>query len=53
MVVGQPMVTKDSDAPLKFLVYQPTIMGITAQNMTSSNSILSPTKSMVARGNQL
>ena len=42
-----------SDEPLKFLVYQPIIMGITAQNMTlTSNSLLSPTISMVARGNQ-
>ena len=28
------MVTKEnSDGPLKFLDYQPTIMGLTAQNM--------------------
>ena len=25
---------RNSDGPLKFLVYQPTIIGITAQNMT-------------------
>ena len=32
---------------------QPPTMGITPQNMTqTSNSLLSPTKSMVARGNQ-
>ena len=33
--------------------YQPYIMGIRPQNMPqTSNSLLSPTKSMVARGNQ-
>ena len=43
----------NSDGPLELVVYQPTIMGITAQNMTlTSNSLLSPTISMVARGNQ-
>ena len=48
------MVTKDQyDAPLKFYDYQVPIMGITGQNMPqTSNSLLSPTKSMVARGNQ-
>ena len=48
------MVTKaNSDEALKVYDYQPIIMGITAQNMPStSNSLLSPTKSMVARGNQ-
>ena len=47
------MVTKDSDEPLKGVIYQPTIMGITAQNITlTSNSVLLPTISMVARGNQ-
>ena len=43
----------NSDGPLKFLDYQPTMMGLTAHNMPqTSNSLLSPTKSMVARGNQ-
>ena len=48
------MVTKDQyDAPLKFCDYQVPIMVITSQNMPqTSNSLLSPTKSMVARGNQ-
>ena len=47
------METKDnSDAPLKFYDCQPPIMGIRPQNMPqTSNSLLSPTKSMVPRGN--
>ena len=42
-----------SDAPFMFWDYQTPIMGITGQNMPqTSNSLLSPTKSMAARGNQ-
>ena len=42
-----------NDAHLKFWDYQTPVIGITSQNMPqTSNSLLSPTKSMVARGNQ-
>ena len=49
-----PIITKDKhDQLLKFWEYQPPIMGITGQNVPqTSNSLLSPTKTMVARGNQ-
>ena len=45
----------NSDGYFKILDYQPTIMGITAQNMpetSNSNCPLLPTKSVVAMGNQ-
>ena len=43
----------NSGAPSKFWDYQPLIMVIRPQNMPhTSNSLLSPTKSMVAMGNQ-
>ena len=42
-----------SDAPSMFWDYQQLIMGIRLKNMSqTSNSLLSPTRSMVARGNQ-
>ena len=47
------MVTKEnSDGPLKFWDYEPPIMNINPQNMPQTlKSLLSLTKSMVARGN--
>ena len=42
----------NNDAHLKFLEYLPPIMGMTGQNMPqTSNSLLSPTKLLVAMGN--
>ena len=43
----------NSDTLSKFEDYQPPKMDIRSQNMAqTSSSLLSPTKSMVARGNQ-
>ena len=42
-----------NDGPLKFFEYQPPKIGIIPQNMSqTSNSLLSSTKSIFARGNQ-
>ena len=49
---SHPM-TINSDGPLRFWDYQPLMMGIIPQNMSQTlNSLLSPTKAMVANCNQ-
>ena len=43
----------NSDTLSKFPDHEPLIMGIRSQNMAQTlNSLLSPTKSLVARGNK-